>query len=72
MANMTRRPTKHSIRITRWSVKSVPLAHHLVLLSRYLGHRHFHDTYWYVQPEISALKNAAARFERYRHQPTSV
>ena len=57
--------------ITRWSVKSVPLAHHLVLLSRYLGHRHFHDTYWYVQPEISALKNAAARFERYRHQLSS-
>jgi integrase len=58
--------------IARWSVKSVPLTHHLVLLSRYLGHRHFHDTYWYVQPEISALKKAAARFERYRRQPTSI
>ena len=55
--------------IARWSRQSVPLAHRLVLLSRYLGHRHFHDTYWYVQPESSALKKAAARFELYyRHQ----
>jgi integrase len=55
--------------IARWSRQSVPLAHRLVLLSRYLGHRYFHDTYWYVQPESSALKKAATRFERYRHQP---
>jgi integrase len=54
--------------IARWSRQSVPLAHRLVLLSRYLGHRHFHDTYWYVQPESSALKKAAARLEQYyRH-----
>ena len=58
--------------IARWSRQSVPLAHRLVLLSRYLGHRHFHDTYWYVQPESSALKKAAARFEQYRRrQPSS-
>ncbi len=55
--------------IASWSRQSVPLAHRLVLLSRYLGHRYFHDTYWYVQPESSALKTAATRFERYRHQP---
>ena len=56
--------------IARWSRQSVPLAHRLVLLSRYLGHRHFHDTYWYVQPESSALKTAATRFEQYyRHPP---
>jgi integrase len=54
--------------IARWSSQSVPLAHHLVLLSRYLGHRYFHDTYWYVQPELSALKKAATRLEQYRHQ----
>jgi integrase len=55
--------------IARWSRQSVPLAHRLVLLSRYLGHRHFHDTYWYVQPQSSALKKAAVRFENYRrHQ----
>ena len=55
--------------IARWSRQSVPLAHRLVLLSRYLGHRYFHDTYWYVQPESSALKKAATRFERYHRQP---
>jgi len=55
--------------IARWSRQSAPLAHRLVLLSRYLGHRYFHDTYWYVQPESSALKKAATRFEQYRHQP---
>jgi integrase len=52
--------------VARWSRQSAPLTHRLVLLSRYLGHRHFHDTYWYVQPESSALKHAASRFERYR------
>lgn len=56
--------------IARWSTQSVPMAHHLVLLSRYLGHRYFHDTYWYVQPELSALKKAAARFGRFRRPPT--
>jgi len=53
--------------IARWSQQTVPLAHRLVLLSRYLGHRDFHNTYWYVQPEASALVTAAARFERYSH-----
>ena len=54
--------------IARWSRQSAPLAHRLVLLSRYLGHRYFHDTYWYVQPEPSALKKAATRFEQYRQE----
>ena len=52
--------------IAQWGRQSVPPAHRLVLLSRYLGHRHLHNTYWYVQPESSALRNAATRFERYR------
>jgi integrase len=57
--------------IARWSRQAAPLPHRLVLLSRYLGHRYFHDTYWYVQPEGSALQQAATRFEQYRHQPPS-
>ena len=57
--------------IARWARQSVPLAHRLVLLSRYLGHKDFHDTYWYVQPESSALQKAAKVFEQYRHQPTA-
>jgi integrase len=54
--------------IARWSRQSAPLDHRLVLLSRYLGHHYFHDTYWYVQPEPSALQHAATRFEHYRDQ----
>lgn len=53
--------------VARWSRQSAPLEHRLVLLSRHLGHRYFHDTYWYVQPESSALKSASTRFEQYRH-----
>ena len=57
--------------IARWSRQPAPLNHRLVLLSRYLGHRYFHDTYWYVQPEASALKHAVTRFEKYRHETRS-
>ena len=52
--------------ISRWSRQSVPLANRLVLLSRYLGHKYFHHTYWYVQHDLSALRAAANRFEQYR------
>jgi len=52
--------------IDRWSRQSVPLAHRLVMLSRYLGHKCFHHTYWYVQHQRATLEAAAARFERYR------
>jgi hypothetical protein len=31
--------------IERWSQQSVPLAHRLVMLSQYLGHKYFHHTY---------------------------
>lgn len=57
--------------ISRWSRQSVPLAHHLVLLSRYLGHKDFHQTYWYVGPDLPALQSASARLERYRYETTT-
>ena len=57
--------------IARWSRQSVPLAHRLVLLSRYLGHKDFHQTYWYVGPDLPALESAARRFEHYRHRTTT-
>ena len=58
--------------IDRWSRQSVPLGHRLVLLSRYLGHKYFHHTYWYVQHQRSTLRVAAARFDRYRRELNSV
>lgn len=57
--------------IARWSRQSVPLPHHLVLLCRYLGHKDFHQTYWYVGPDLSALQSAAACFDHYRRSSTT-
>jgi len=54
--------------ITRWSRQSVPLSHRLVMLSRFLGHKYFHHTYWYVQHQRAALQAAAVRFECYRKE----
>jgi integrase len=52
--------------VARWSRQSAPLPHHLVLLTRYLGHHKFSDTYWYIQPDRRALHHAATTFQNYR------
>jgi integrase len=52
--------------VARWSRQSAPLPHHLVLLTRYLGHHKFSDTYWYVQPDRRALRHAASIFQNHR------
>jgi integrase len=57
--------------ISRWSRQANPIPQRLVLLSRYLGHKYFHHTYWYIQHELVALKTASARFEDYRRQTSS-
>lgn len=54
--------------IARWARQPIPLAHHLVLLSRYLGHKYFRHTYWYVQQERFALRTASHRFQSYSDQ----
>lgn len=71
------RPRLHDLRhslatklIARWSRQSAPVEHRLLLLSRYLGHRHFSDTYWYLEPDRAALQWAAASFSRY-HRGTA-
>jgi integrase len=56
--------TRH---IAAWARQSAPLAHRLLLLSRYLGHRSFHDTWWYVSSDPATLRQAADQFERFRH-----
>jgi integrase len=63
------RPRLHDLRhslatklIARWSRQSDPIENRLLLLSRYLGHRHFSDTYWYIEPDYrAAIKLACAR-----------
>lgn len=67
-----KRPRMHDLRhsfasklVARWSHESAPVEHRLLLLSRYLGHHHFSDTYWYLEPDRAALQNAAAFFRRH-------
>lgn len=55
--------------IAKWVLQKTPVAHRLLLLSRYLGHRHFISTWWYVSSDPSALQSAAEQFRRFHHQP---
>jgi integrase len=54
--------------ISEWSRQSQPVAHHLLLLARYLGHRTFNSTWWYVSSDPRALQSAAKTFQKF-HQP---
>jgi integrase/recombinase XerD len=49
--------------IAQWSRQARPIAHHLLLLARYLGHRGFLSTWWYVSSDPKALRSAACRFQ---------
>ena len=51
--------------IAEWSRRGAPVAHHLLLLSRYLGHRSFTETYWYVSANPRSLADVGSRFHRY-------
>lgn len=51
--------------IAQWSRQKTPVAHHLLLLSRYLGHRSFRETFWYVSADPLALKTTSQRFNRH-------
>ena len=46
------RHTFASQRISQWSRQSKPVAHHLLLLARYLGHRTFNSTWWHRCPRV--------------------
>lgn len=70
------RPRWHDFRhsftsriIAYWHKRNEPVAHHLLLLSRYLGHKSFQETWWYVSPARSDLEAASARFHAYQHNP---
>jgi len=54
--------------IARWTRQKAPVAHRLLLLSRYLGHRHFISTWWYVSGDPAALRHAAEQFRRFHGQ----
>ena len=59
------RHTFASGRISEWSRRAQPVAHHLLLLARYLGHRTFNSTWWYVSSDPTALQEASDRFHRF-------
>lgn len=66
------RPRIHDLRhtfatrhIARWNRHGAPVAHHLLLLSRYLGHQTFSETWWYVSADPATLRHAARRFEQF-------
>ena len=54
--------TRH---IAKWNREAAPVAHRLLLLSRYLGHRSFGDTWWYISADPATLRQAASRFEQF-------
>jgi len=62
------RHTFASQRISRWSRQAQPVAHHLLLLARYLGHRTFNSTWWYVSSDPMALRTASDRFRHFHKQ----
>jgi integrase len=70
------RPRIHDFRhtfatrlISHWSRSPAPVAHYLMLLSRYLGHQCFRDTWWYVSLDPRALAAAARSFADFRKEP---
>jgi integrase len=70
------RPRWHDFRhsfvshlIAYWNKRDDPVAHRLLPLARYLGHKSFQETWWYVSPARSDLEAATARFQAYQHKP---
>jgi integrase len=55
--------------IAQWVRQKAPVAHRLLLLSRYLGHRHFISTWWYVSSDPTALRSAGEQFRRFHGEP---
>jgi integrase len=76
------RPRIHDLRhtlatrlIAKWSQQRSPIGHHLLLLCRYLGHRSFQETFWYVSANPHALTRVSQQFNSYRndtHEPDPI
>lgn len=56
--------------IAEWGRQSKPVSHHLLLLARYLGHRDFHSTWWYVSSDAKTLQAAAKTFLNFHQKAT--
>lgn len=60
------RHTFATTHIAQWNRESAPVTHRLLLLSRYLGHQNFRDTWWYVSAAPTMFRVASKRFEQFR------
>lgn len=58
--------------VARWDRQAEPIAHHLLFLSRYLGHKSFRETWWYLSPDPDALQAASSRFQAYQLSPSDL
>lgn len=57
--------------IAEWSLQAQPVSHYLLLLARYLGHKNFASTWWYVTSNPRSLRAAAETFRRFhKHGPS--
>jgi len=57
--------------ISGWSRRGEPVSHYLVLLSRYMGHKQFNATWWYISPDCSSLNSAMQRFRQFQQNQTT-
>ena len=57
--------------IAGWSRRGEPVPHYLVLLSRYMGHKQFNATWWYISPDCSSLKSAMQLFRKFQQNQTT-
>jgi len=54
--------------IAEWGRQAKPISHYLLLLARYLGHRDFNSTWWYVSSDPNTLQHAARSFQRFHEK----
>ena len=75
LTHQGRPPRLHDLRHTqacrvlqRWQASRRGAEGRLLILSRYLGHHHLRDTYWYLHALPELLAVAGKRFERATHE----
>ncbi len=59
----------HACRVLqRWQLSRQGAQNRVLILSRYLGHRHIRHTYWYFHALPELMANAGKRFESQTHE----
>ena len=59
----------HACRVLQhWQASRQGASGRVLILSRYLGHRHVRDTYWYLHALPELMADAGKRFEHYDYE----